>query len=213
VNYFDQKASDWDKNLERADRVKKIYNRIIEIADIDKDDTVLDFGCGTGLLGFNFIKDVKTVYFADTSNGMLGEVERKAREQKIKNYKTINLDEETTQERFRLVVSLLAFHHIDNFEEALQGLLKQIDDGGYIVISDLDIEDGTFHYPQKVPHNGIDRAIILKCLIDKKYQIVCNETIYIQEKIVNEKRIAYPIFLIIGRASKDIKNKPSSEPI
>ena len=83
MNYFDQKASDWDKNLERADRVKKIYNRIIEIADIDKDDTVLDFGCGTGSLGFNFIKDVKTVCFADASNGMLGEVERKAQEQKI----------------------------------------------------------------------------------------------------------------------------------
>lgn len=210
MNYFDQKASDWDKNLERADRVKKIYNRIIEIVDIDKDDTVLDFGCGTGSLGFNFIKGVKTVCFADTSNGMLGEVERKAQEQKIKNYKTINLDEETIQERFRLIVSLLAFHHIDNFKEALKELLKQIDDGGYMVVSDLDIEDGTFHYPQKVPHNGIDRDIILKCLIDNNYQVICNETIYIQEKIVNEERIDYPIFLIIGRASKDIKNKTSS---
>lgn len=201
-NYFDQRACDWDKNFERINRTNILYNRISEIVSLCKDNSILDFGCGTGSLGFNFINTVKTVCFADTSSGMLLEVEKKAKEQRITNYRIVNLDKETITESYDLVVSLLALHHIESFEEVFLSLLSQINVGGYIAISDLDVEDGSFHYPQKVPHNGIDRNIIINCLTKNNYELICNETIYVQEKIVDDKPACYPIFLIIGKSNQ-----------
>jgi 2-polyprenyl-3-methyl-5-hydroxy-6-metoxy-1,4-benzoquinol methylase len=202
VNNFDLKAPDWDKNEERINRAKVIYKRIVEIIKINKPDTILDYGCGTGLLGFNFINDVSLVCFADTSSGMLAEINKKANQQNVTNYKTINLNESNELGKYSAITSLLALHHIEDLENVLNNLLKHIEKDGYIVLSDLDIEDGSFHYPEIVPHNGIDRNIILNCLNNSNYELICNETVYVQKKTVNDKQVEFPIFLIIGRNKK-----------
>jgi len=199
VNNFYLKAPDWDKNEERINRAKVIYKRIVEIIKINKPDTILDYGCGTGLLGFNFINDVSLVCFADTSSGMLAEINKKANQQNVTNYKTINLNESNELGKYSAITSLLALHHIEDLENVLNNLLKHIEKDGYIVLSDLDIEDGSFHYPEIVPHNGIDRNIILNCLNNSNYELICNETVYVQKKTVNDKQVEFPIFLIIGR--------------
>jgi len=199
VNNFDLKAPDWDKNEERINRAKVIYKRIVEIIKINKPDTILEYGSGTGLLGFNFINDVSLVCFADTSSGMLAEINKKANQQNVTNYKTINLNESNELGKYSAITSLLALHHIEDLKNVLNNLVKHIEKDGYIVLSDLDIEDGSFHYPENVPHNGIDRNIILNCLNNSNYELICNETVYVQKKTVNDKQVEFPIFLIIGR--------------
>ena len=57
--YFDDKSADWDDD-KKYRRAKKVYSRInhfIKSSRIDSKEKLLDFGCGTGVLGFNFIND------------------------------------------------------------------------------------------------------------------------------------------------------------
>ena len=104
TQYFDERAEKWDAHEASVKRAEKIYRKIAELIAINDTDTVLDFGCGTGLLGFNFIGKVKTVTFADTSKGMLEQISKKAGRFCIQNYKTLNVSENAISEKFNIVV-------------------------------------------------------------------------------------------------------------
>ena len=197
-NYFDDKAEKWDAHESRVKRAEKIYLKIAEKVKIKDDENVLDFGCGTGLLGFNFIDKAKNVTFADTSKGMLEQIDKKAEQKKVKNYKTLNLTEEKITEYFNLIVTLMAMHHVEDLEKTIENLSLHLLKGGYICFSDLDLEDGSFHYPNVAPHNGIDRNIITQNLATKNVNIIYNETVHIETKTINGIIKEFPVFLIIG---------------
>ena len=197
--YFDKKAEQWDAYTARVKRAEHIYKSIAAEITIHTDDTVLDFGCGTGLLGFNFMNEVKSVTFADASVGMLEQVKKKAENLPAGKVKLLNAATEAIRETYTIIVSLLALHHVEPLDETLCNLSNHVAENGYICLSDLDIEDGSFHYPQIVPHNGIDREDVIRNVTKSGMHIICNKTVFIEERIVGGKKKTYPIFLIIGK--------------
>lgn len=197
--WFDKKSENWDAKAERLQRAEKIYRRMAEQIEISSDSEVLDFGCGTGLLGFNFIKNVKSVTFADTSAGMLEQIVKKAASAGCANYKIINLSGEVLSGGYDAAVSLMALHHVENPAQTVKNLAEHLVKGGYICLSDLDTEDGSFHYPQVAPHNGIKRAAVLESLAASSVKIICNETVHTETKTVDGKLREYTVFLIIGK--------------
>ena len=197
--YFDKKAEQWDAYTARIKRAEHIYKSIAAEIAIHIDDTVLDFGCGTGLLGFNFMNEVKSVTFADASVGMLEQVKKKAENLPTGKVKLLNAATEVIRETYTIIVSLLALHHVEPLDETLCNLSNHVAENGYICLSDLDIEDGSFHYPQIVPHNGIDREDVIRNVTKSGMHIICNKTVFIEERIVGGKKKTYPIFLIIGK--------------
>jgi 16S RNA G1207 methylase RsmC len=58
-DYFYHKAKDWDKGTTRVHNTKTISEAILEQFTLHKDMEILDFGVGTGLLGFEIAKHVK----------------------------------------------------------------------------------------------------------------------------------------------------------
>lgn len=198
TQYFDERAEKWDAHEASVKRAEKIYRKIAELIAINDTDTVLDFGCGTGLLGFNFIGKVKTVTFADTSKGMLEQISKKAGRFCIQNYKTLNVSENAISEKFNIVVSLMAMHHIADTGKTVRALAENLLPGGYICFSDLDVEDGSFHYPDVAPHNGIERNVITGNLSAGGISIIYNETVHIDSKTVRGSVKEFPVFLIIG---------------
>ena len=207
-NYFDDKAAVWDDDKKYL-RAKKVYERINDFIKAENfyskntNNTLLDFGCGTGLLGFNFINDFQEIHFADISEGMLNKVKCKAESENIVNYKTFKLSEDFVGCNkfpfYSTIVTLLAFHHINDIEQILQLLASHIVQDGFLAVSDLDVEDGSFHAPMKVPHNGIDRNTIINFMKNAEFEILCNETVYVEEKIIGSNVKEYPIFLILGK--------------
>ena len=197
--YFDKKAEQWDAYTARVKRAEHIYKSIAAEIAIHIDDTVLDFGCGTGLLGFNFMNEVKSVTFADASVGMLEQVKKKAENLPTGKVKLLNAATEAIRETYTIIVSLLALHHVEPLDETLCNLSNHVAENGYICLSDLDVEDGSFHYPQIVPHNGIDREDVIRNVTKSGMHIICNKTVFIEERIVGGKKKTYPIFLIIGK--------------
>lgn len=200
--YFDIQSTRWDDE-KKCKRAKTVYTRMADFIKADSAKKLLDFGSGTGLLGFNFIHDFSEVHFADTSAGMLEKVSTKAHAANIKNYKTILLQEDELDgaafAAYQAVVTLLAFHHVENIHKALTVLAAHTEAGGFLAVSDLDTEDGSFHAPMKVPHNGIERGAILSFFAEAGFTVLCNETVYTGEQIIDGVKKEYPIFLIAGQ--------------
>ena len=198
MSRFDQLAKDWDLNPRRVNSALKATDKIKEIVDI-KDKDILDFGAGTGLISFNLFEDAKTVTAMDNSQGMLNELERKSKEADIKNIKTelFDADEKKLPENsYDLIVTAMTLHHIKDPFFFIKDAKKALKRGGYLVISDLESEDGTFHTRgnEEVMHFGFDKE-----QIKEWYEKAGFEIVYLETNEIVKKHQDFNIFLAIGK--------------
>ncbi len=197
--YFDNKAKDWDKENYRVERAKDVATQIKKVINITKDMSVMDFGCGTGLLGFNFADIARDVYFIDESVGMLKEVNNKAQAKKLSNAFTFSMEQLDKNRKFDLIVNLMVFHHISNYEAIFSDLIAKLKESGYIIFCDLVSEDGSFHAPEIVPHNGFDIKTIKELFHKNRLEVLYSEILYSNKKIINGVEREFPVFLVVGK--------------
>jgi 2-polyprenyl-3-methyl-5-hydroxy-6-metoxy-1,4-benzoquinol methylase len=144
-DHFKHKAQDWDKGDIRVNGAKKISDAINESVHLHKDMEILDFGVGTGLLGFSIAPQVKKVYGVDTSAKMLEKLQEKnTPELSIETYNQ-NIIKEPIEKEFDGLISSMTLHHIEDLDAFFETIYKNIKKGGFIAIADLEEEDGTFH--------------------------------------------------------------------
>jgi len=159
--HFNEIANEWDqpekvKTMQGlALKVKKVLN----FADNPSLD-ILDFGCGTGLFGLELLSGARSLTGIDTSEGMLKVFDQKT--QNLNNTRSVLLDlsKGDFDGQFDLIVSSMAFHHLDHPEIILKKLSTHLNPNGRIVIVDLDQEDGSFHSKPKemgVKHFGFSK--------------------------------------------------------
>lgn len=144
MSHFNEVANSWD-NPEKIERSKRFANEIKKAIRLDNNLDIMDFGCGTGVLGFEFIENAKSLLGIDTSQGMLDVYNEKAKNLSNVESKNINLEVDTLDRTFDLIVSSMAFHHLDHPEKMLSKFSKMLNSGGEILIIDLETEDGSFH--------------------------------------------------------------------
>lgn len=147
-NSFDIKAATWDVNPDRLELTDKVWTLIKKYVDLKEVQSVLDYGCGTGLLGYRFVNTAAEVTFCDTSEGMLAKVAQKRDAFGYQNVKLLKSDfvcEDVTADRFDLVISMLVLHHIEKLNVLLEQIWVSLKPGGLFCWIDLDEEDGTFH--------------------------------------------------------------------
>ncbi len=144
---FDAAAKEWDKSHTRVNMATKITSQIIKNIPLQTEHTVMDFGCGTGLVGLNIAPLVGKLVGADLSSGMLENFKTKAAEQGLTNVETIQLDPTPNfqNKKFDAIVSAMTIHHIKDPHTVFAAFRDALNDGGYIGIADLAQEDGTFH--------------------------------------------------------------------
>lgn len=156
---FAHKAAAWDDNPVRVTVAQAFHKAVLPLAGPAANRAVLDFGCGTGLLGLLFAGAARSVDLVDTSPAMAEVLRGKIAAQGLTNVSVrvgelsdLALPEGT----FDLVVSLNALHHIKNIPLVLTQLRRLGAPGGHFVVADLASEDGSFHGAETVPHNGFD---------------------------------------------------------
>ena len=76
-DHFKQRAEIWDKGSVRVQGAQKIADAISKKIELNKSTEIMDFGVGTGLLGFEIDKKTKKVYGVDTSENMLEKLKEK----------------------------------------------------------------------------------------------------------------------------------------
>ena len=163
MSSFDSRAQNWDSGDIRVNGAKVIANAIERKFRLTPEMEIMDFGVGTGLLGFEIAKKVKQVYGVDTSAGMLEKLkEKNTPECNIKTYQQ-DITIEPIEKEFDGIISSMTLHHVQDLEAFFRAIYKNLKDGGFIAIADLESEDGTFHSDNSgVFHYGFEEKELCK---------------------------------------------------
>jgi len=198
TDYFDEAAAIWDNEKYRTERAEAIAKKITSMVPLTKSMKALEFGSGTGLLGFNMIERVGELTFGDTSQGMLDQVEKKIAAHQYGNAKTVNLASSSITSKYDLIFTSMVLHHIEDYEDTIVNLVRSLTPSGYLCLCDLDKENGSFHRNEIVPHNGFERASVETLLQDSGMQIVGSSTAFVNVKIIDNAKVDFPVFLIVA---------------
>ncbi len=198
---FNAKAANWDDDPRKRERAAAVAAQIRGRIPLSDSMEVLEFGCGTGLLGFELFDEVGQICFADPSPGMLDQVKRKLAGGGSEKGSTHLLASEPPElpKDFDLIFSLMTLHHIGDVSTTLKRLCKHLKPGGYLAISDLDLEDGSFHDGQGDVHPGFDRNALIHLLALQGLSGFEASTPYEIHEQKHDALRNYPLFLITAR--------------
>ena len=203
-NNFDRMADTWDENPVRLKMTRAVAMKIMDRLDLTTDMSALEIGSGTGLITVQLAPILEKVTALDSSEKMLEQLRKKAKTMGIHNITARNIDLEKDaipRKNYHLIFSNMTFHHI------LDGncLLKKIHDalapGGVLAMSDLDLEDGTFHGDMPgVHHFGFARGALVTALELAGFHHCSIEDAHVVEKTDDRGETrCYPMFLATGR--------------
>jgi ubiquinone/menaquinone biosynthesis C-methylase UbiE len=145
---FDERAQEWDSDPKRTERARAVADAIRKTIRLSTSMNALEYGCGTGLLSFALQSELGCITLADTSQGMLDVLSEKIANVGVTNMRPIRLDlavDSLPVERYDLTYSLMTLHHIADTKEILTKFHALLEPNGYLLVADLDQEDGSFH--------------------------------------------------------------------
>ena len=205
-NRFDKAALNWDEVPERIEMAKHFATAIEDIIPLASNMQVLDFGSGTGNVAIGLAHLVETITAVDSSTGMIKALEKKLAESGIKNIKPLltELDEGSfPNASFDLIYTCMTFHHIKDIERVLRLFYKMLTPCGYLVLIDLEKEDGSFHDDKTgVAHFGFEPEQLGHTLENVGFTDIYSRTAYTRVKTLPSGiSREYPIFLITGMKS------------
>ena len=201
-DFFDNAAKEWDTKHQRVAQAKAIAKIIEQTIPLTRATKALEFGCGTGLLGFNLIEKVGEMTFSDTSRGMLSEVENKLKISACTSAKIVDLNVAKIVDSYDLIFSSMVLHHIADHDQTIAELSNSLHPDGYLCICDLDKEDGTFHSKETVPHHGFERTEIQQLFQHSGLNVIHSCTGFVNRKIINGQEVDFPVFVLIGQKVK-----------
>lgn len=158
---FTEKAKMWDSNPQ----VRALADRFSAELDKTVQDhsglAILEFGCGTGLVGLRYADKAASLDMVDASPAMLAVLRAKdeAQASQVTVHEgtlSILVGQALAPESADWVISNMALHHVEDIPALIGELHRLVKPGGRVTIGELETESGTFHAPQVVPHNGFD---------------------------------------------------------
>lgn len=207
THHFDQAAATWEEKPARLELARAVAEKIIEQIQPSSAMTALEFGCGTGLVTLAIASRVKKICAMDTSAPMLAVLKGKIRENSIQNVYPSLLDlmnDELPEERFDLIFSSMAIHHVNDISRLLTVFHTLMNPGGRVALADLDSEDGGFH--KDVPgvfHFGFDREDFARQMEASGFEEISATTAHVirRKSAANGNPAEFPVFLMTGKKS------------
>lgn len=201
-NTFDDNAATWDEKPDRIERAIRVWNVLNTQLDFSKIQHVMDYGCGTGLLGYQMIDMADRITFCDTSKRMLEQVEMKRDAKGYQNVKTLFADltqDDISEDKFDLIVSMLVLHHVEAIEKLLESFYQILNKGGKFAWIDLDEEDGSFHhFDNTIPHNGFSKSRLEELMKKFGFKVVFYSTEVTIFKEIEGGFKEFPLFVMIA---------------
>ena len=158
---FAEKAKMWDSNPQVIALADLFSAELDKIVPDHSGLAILEFGCGTGLVGLRYAEKAGSLYMVDASPAML-DVMRTKEEARASNV-TIHegtlstlIGQAVAPESIDWIISNTALHHVNDIPALIGELHRLIKPGSRVTIGELETEPGTFHAPEVVPHNGFD---------------------------------------------------------
>lgn len=143
VDYLDEKiAEKYDDQHQSYRNFKAEASDVLNKLKITEDDTIIDFGCGTGAIALNIAEHCNKVIGVDISKNMLNILKNEAGRRGIKNietYCTGFLSYEHEGEPADKIVSKVALHHLPDFWKsvALMNMANSLKTSGKLYLFDI----------------------------------------------------------------------------
>ncbi len=198
---FDARAKNWDADPAKVERALAVAAAIEANVALRPTMSALEYGCGTGLLGFALRPRVGELTLADVSDGMLDVVREKLAAQpdpRVHPRKLDLLADPLPDRRFDIVFSLMTLHHIADTDAILRKFVSLLARPGVLCIADLDAEDGSFHGAGFDGHSGFDRDALAAKALRAGFRSARFTTAYEMQKSVGAKSHTFPIFLMVA---------------
>lgn len=119
---------------------QKALELIVRSSEAGPVDTVLDVGCGPGLLACAFAREVRHVTGIDLTPAMLEQARKTAQEQQLTNVSWQQGDVMQLpypSAHFSIVSSRFVFHHLEQPLIVLKEMVRVCKPGGRIVVADM----------------------------------------------------------------------------
>ena len=200
---FDERAKDWDSDPTKVERAYAVADAIRKAVPLSRNMTVLEYGCGTGLLSFALQSELGQITLADTSQGMLDVLQEKIVAANVTNMHPVRLDlssDAVPAERYDLTYSLMVLHHIHDVNGMLIKFCELLVPNGTLLVADLDKEDGSFHTDGSTDvHLGFDRDELRKMIENAGFENVTFSTAHEIKKKIGDEEKTFPVFLMTAQ--------------
>ena len=200
---FDKRAKDWDSDPKKVERARVVADAIRKAVPLSANMNALEIGCGTGLLSFALQEDLRQITLADTSQGMLDVLSEKIAASGVTNMRPVRFDLSTDPlpaEKYHITYSLMVLHHIHDAKGILSKFHHILEPKGYLLVADLDKEDGSFHTDGSTDvHLGFDQSELQKWVEDAGFGNVQFSIAYEIKKEINGKENVFPVFLMVAQ--------------
>ncbi|MFC1872700.1 class I SAM-dependent methyltransferase [Chloroflexota bacterium] len=133
--FWDKQAKDFTDH-EQHTRLSENKDFITTLKYLNIDDTVLDYGCATGMLSNAIADKVKEIHAIDISSKMIEIAKRKASERNIKNidYAQATIyDERYVIESFNVILAFRILHMLENPQLVIRRINELLKPGGVFI--------------------------------------------------------------------------------
>ena len=204
---FDERAKDWDSDPKKVERARIVADEIRKTVTLSREMNAFEYGCGTGLLSFALQGDLGQITLADTSQGMLDVLAEKVTAAGVTNMHPVRLDlavDTLPAQKYHLTYSLMTLHHIHDTQDVLKKFHLLLQPGGYLLVADLDKEDGSFHTDGTTDvHKGFAQSELRKQVEAAGFTDVKFTTAYTIRKKIGDAEKSFPVFLMSARKAND----------
>ncbi|MBK8782008.1 MAG: class I SAM-dependent methyltransferase [Anaerolineales bacterium] len=204
---FDERAKDWDSDPKKVERARVVADEIRKTVPLSRKMNAFEYGCGTGLLSFALQEYLGQITLADTSQGMLDVLAEKISAAGAVNMRPIRLDlavDTIPPQKYHITYSLLTMHHIHDTQDVLRKFHIILEPGGYLLIADLDKEDGSFHTDGTTDvHKGFAQSELQKQVEAAGFEDIKFIMAYTIRKKIGDAEKSFPVFLMSARKAND----------
>jgi ubiquinone/menaquinone biosynthesis C-methylase UbiE len=190
IEKFDSIASQYDTS-ERSAQAAVIAERIRQTVGDATGKTLIDYGCGTGLVGMRLLDAFRHVLLVDASPNMVEVVKRKIEDGRAPNAAVILCDllGDTVQGsppglRGDYIIVVQVLLHISDVGLLLSRLRPLLNEGGHLLIVDFDKND---EIVSNEVHPGFDQQALAETMRQLGFQVEKSQTFYHGEGIFMNK--------------------------
>ncbi len=139
---MDKEEKFWDKQAggysdhEEHTQLSENKDYITTLKYLKSDDTVLDYGCATGIISNAIADKVKEVHAIDVSGKMIEIAKQKANELNIDNVhyeRALIFDERYQKESFNVILAFRVLHVLENIELVIRRINELLKPGGIFI--------------------------------------------------------------------------------
>ncbi|SHO56779.1 class I SAM-dependent DNA methyltransferase [Vibrio quintilis] len=200
-NYFDVVARQWEHNPMRLERAQATADQIRQV-NFSARKSLVDFGCGTGLLGVQLRGDFQQIHLADSSAEMLKVAQENVSVAGLTDIHTHRISRLTDlPAKYSAITTLMTLHHLADLKQFFTDACQVLEEKGMLMIADLYKEDGSFHdhHPGFDGHHGFDIPVLTAIAEGCGFQVRNAQQYYAVEKENKAgEMVSYPLFFFVA---------------